>query len=571
MKQCIKRQYPLLIATFLLCAIYSIVNVGIAVLLQRIVDTASSKDMDRFIKLIFIAAVYISVLAIVYYVYNRTINKLSKNIIEDLRNELFSGILQCNYEQFMRNDTATYISALVNDVNLLENMYIGPIIKIVQNSLMFILTAILLLNYGGVIIVWLTFLLILMMILPRKLGKSMQGRQSKLSNQMKCFTQVIRDYLSGYEVIRAANIEKTIISKYKSENMLVTLRKYDRDNMISLSDSISGLLSSFMQVSIIFIGVFSIICGNMTIGTLTALIQLCNMFTTPVSAIMQDLSEMKSAEPIVKKIDAYICHNGETPTCHLGRINRVRLEDMCFRYPSKQENTLKIKKLEFQRGKKYLVTGKSGCGKSTLLGLLAGYFQEYEGHIFLNETELRDISANEIYQKIAVIHQNVFLFNDTILENILLGQKYSDEDLERVLKMSGIDLFIDTIPRGLNARVGENGRELSGGQRQRIAIARALIQKKELLLLDESISSIDKQTGYDIENRILNISDVTVINVSHDLKEASLGRYDEILFIQEGEISEMGSYGSLTSKGGEFQKYLFSCGNHKEGSHGDNS
>ncbi|HIT89443.1 MAG TPA: ABC transporter ATP-binding protein [Candidatus Merdenecus merdavium] len=571
MKRYIKRQYPLLIATFLMCVAYSVVNVGIAVLLQRIVDTASSKNMDRFIKLIFIASIYISVLAIVYYVYNRTINKLSKNIIEDLRNELFSGILHRNYEQFMRNDSATYISSLVNDVNLLESMYVGPLIRIVQNSVMFVLTVILLLNYGDVIIIWLTFLLILMMVLPRKLGKSMQGRQSKLSNQMKCFTQVIRDYLSGYEVIRAANIENTIISKYKNENMLVTLRKYDRDNIISLSDSISCLLSSFMQVSIIFIGVFSIIRGNMTIGTLTALIQLCNMFTTPVSAIMQDLSEMKSAEPIVKKIEAYICHNGETQNCHLGSINRVRLEDMCFRYPSKQENTLEIKELEFQRGKKYLVTGKSGCGKSTLLGLLAGYFQEYEGHIFLNETELRDISANDIYQKIAVIHQNVFLFNDTILENILLGQKHSDEDLERVLKMSGIDLFIDTIPRGLNARVGENGRELSGGQRQRIAIARALIQKKELLLLDESISSIDKQTGNDIENRILNISDVAVINVSHDLKEASLSRYDEILFIQEGKITEMGSYGTLRSKNGEFQKYLLSCGNYKEASHGDNS
>lgn len=558
MKRYIRKQYKLLICTFLLCGVYSIMNVGIAVLLQSIVDIATSKDLNNFINLSLIAGVYIIILSGVYYIYHRTINQLSRNIIIDLRNDLFTGILQKDYERYISNDSSVYISALINDINLLESSYLIPFINLIQNSLMFIFTIILLLKYGGMITVWLTFLLLIIMILPKKLGGIMQRKQIKLSNEMKSFTETIRDYLFGYEVIHNACIQNTIIHKFKDENMLVALRKFDRDNMIFISDSISCLLASFMQISIVFIGVFSIIKGSMTIGVVTALIQLCNMFTTPVSAIIQDLSEIKSAEPIVEKIEKFIQYTEKCDISHLNKIYSIRMENVYFKYPLKKLNTLEIQNLQIQQGKKYLITGKSGCGKSTLLKLFTGHFKQYEGNIFFNDIELRRINEKDIYQKIAIIDQNIFLFNTSIIDNITLGQEYSNSDIEYAIKMSGVDKFIDRISRGLNARIGENGRELSGGQRQRIAIARALIQKKEILILDESISSIDKQTRDDIENKILSISDIILINVSHELKEVSMNKYDEIIFIEDGKISEIGSYDELKCKRGEFQKYLTS-------------
>lgn len=556
MKKYFKKQYKLLLCTFVLCLIYSILNVGIAVLLQHIVDIATSKNIEKFLKLMSIATIYIFLLTGVYYIYCRTINKLSNSIVADLRSDLFSNILQKNYEEFVSNDSTVYISSLVNDINLLESNYIGPCIRIIQNSIVFILTALLLFNYGGIIIIWLTFILLLMMVTPKILGSIMQDRQNRLSNELKTFTQIIRDYFSGYEAIRTANIENIIIQKFENENKVVYLRKYNRDNIISTSDSVSCLLSSFMQLSIIFIGVFSIIRGNMTIGVLTALVQLCNMFTTPVSSIMQDLSEIKSSKLVMKKIVALIENTEEKGIYDIETIKYINIKNVKFKYPSKNEMVLEINGLQIEQGKKYLVIGKSGCGKSTLLKLLAGYFKKYEGDILYNGIELRNINSKTIYKKIAIIHQNIFLFNASIIDNITMGQKYSEQEIEAVLQISGIDLFINSIPKGLDARVGENGRELSGGQRQRIAIARALIQKKEILIIDEGLSSIDKQTGYDIENRILAIPNITIINVSHEIIETSLNKYDEVIFIYDGGILEKGSYNKLISESDEFQKYI---------------
>ena len=172
--------------------------------------------------------------------------------------------------------------------------------------------------------------------------------------------------------------------------------------------------------------------------------------------------------------------------------------------------------------------------------------------------DLKQTDDRSIYQKTAIIHQNVFLFNASLIDNITLWQEYQEQDLENALKISGVDQFADIGNKGRAIHVGENGRELSGGQRQRIAIARALIQKKEILILDEGISSIDKQTGNDIENRILNIPGLTIINVSHDLQENSLNQYDEILFMQNGKIAEAGPYQELMSKKGAFQRYITS-------------
>lgn len=558
MKKYFKKQLKTLCYVVSLCSAYAVFNVGIAVLLQYVVDLAAGRDMVRFVRAMLAAGAYIIIFAGIYYAYGKTVNKLSNSMIADLRNDLFSGILKKDYESYVTYDTTAYISTVVNDINLLESAYIAPCIRIMENSIMFVLTVILLLRYGGLIIIWLTFILCLMMVLPQMVGKIMQNKQNRFSAQLSSFTRVLRDYLSGYEVIHTANIENTIIHKFRNENTLLFLRKNDRDKMRSLSDSVACLLSAFMQFSIIFTGVFSIMQGNMTIGILTALLQLCNMFTMPVSAIMQDLSEIKSAKPVLEKIDRFMESAKEKEVCSIREIRTISMKNVCFKYPSQKENTLEIEDLQIHRGKKYLIAGKSGCGKSTLLKLLAGYFKEYEGQILFDGADLRKTDDGSIYQKMAIIHQNVFLFNASLIDNITLWQEYQEQDLENALKISGVDQFADIGNKGRALHVGENGKELSGGQRQRIAIARALIQKKEILILDEGISSIDRQTGNDIENRILNIPGLTIINVSHDLQENSLNQYDEILFIQNGKIAEAGPYQELMSKKGAFQRYITS-------------
>ncbi len=152
----------------------------------------------------------------------------------------------------------------------------------------------------------------------------------------------------------------------------------------------------------------------------------------------------------------------------------------------------------------------------------------------------------------SVIHQNVYMFDKTLKENILLGKNFNDEELNKALNTSGVNEFVMTLPQGVNSSIGENGNNLSGGQRQRVAIARSLIQNTPILLLDEGTSALDSKTAFEIEDTLLNIDDLTVITITHKLIDNILGRYDEIIVMDNGKIVEQGSFSELMDKQGEF-------------------
>ena len=155
----------------------------------------------------------------------------------------------------------------------------------------------------------------------------------------------------------------------------------------------------------------------------------------------------------------------------------------------------------------------------------------------------------------SVIHQNVYMFDESIFDNICLHEDFSKEELQSVLSDSGLSQFIEQVPNGLKYHVGENGDNLSGGQKQRIAVARALIRKKPLLILDEGTSAIDMQTAYDIESRLLAISDLTLLTVTHNMSSDILTLYDEIVFMANGKIIEHGTFEELISKHAAFYDF----------------
>ncbi|MCL2587929.1 MAG: ATP-binding cassette domain-containing protein, partial [Oscillospiraceae bacterium] len=192
---------------------------------------------------------------------------------------------------------------------------------------------------------------------------------------------------------------------------------------------------------------------------------------------------------------------------------------------------------------------------STLVKLLTGYYSKYEGEIAYDGRDLHTLDMEQLGELSATIHQNIYLFDETIADNICLHRDYADEELRHALSISGVDLFLGADAKSLSDPVGENGANLSGGQRQRIAVARALILQKPLLILDEGTSSLDMQTAYDIEGRLLKEDDLTLITITHALNPELLQNYDGILLMENGTIAEMGTYAELMQKNGMFAAY----------------
>ena len=192
--------------------------------------------------------------------------------------------------------------------------------------------------------------------------------------------------------------------------------------------------------------------------------------------------------------------------------------------------------LTLRKNEKVVLIGPSGCGKSTLIKLLSGKYADYTGAIRYDGTELHDLDNRKLRGLVTVIHQNTFLFNDTLRFNICLGEEFSEEELRRALALSGVDRFLPA--GGLDGSCGENGAHLSGGQRQRIALARALIRGVKVLILDEGVSAIDVAAANEIEGELLDMEELTLLTITHRIRDGLVERYDRVLEMESGMLRE---------------------------------
>ena len=210
--------------------------------------------------------------------------------------------------------------------------------------------------------------------------------------------------------------------------------------------------------------------------------------------------------------------------------------------------------MNIETGKKYVIVGESGGGKSTLLKLLLRYYDDYEGQMFLDDIEFNKIKPDRWFDITSIIQQNVFIFNGTIKDNIVLYKDYSDEKLNKAIRDSGLEKLIEKLPDGINTLVGEGGNNLSGGEKQRISIARALIRDNSVLALDEATSSLDNNTAYSIENTILNLENVTCFVITHKLIKNLLTKYDQIIVMKNGQVKGIGTFEQLINENEYFNK-----------------
>lgn len=553
MKQILQKHKLILVTAVLFGGLVSILSSLVAIILQKLIDIVMAGEFQTFWTLLLLTAGYLLLLGIISYCYTLSSKALIRTVTKDLRRQLFYGILRRNPKDFTACQTADYLSALTNDIKLLEENYITPFLTTIQYGVLFLSTLVILLFLSPMVTLVLLICMILMFLIPSLFGKALTGRQERYSNSLSRFTAKAKDLLSGYEVIRSFGIQKKIKKQYDEENEGVAQAKFSADRLFALNESISDMLSTASVVIVIFLSAYFVLAGKITMGTLLALVQLSGTFVTPILLIMQNLPKIKGIQPVVQKLEQFSCYEDRsfTGSRKPGFQDSISAENVSFSYDGITNQVHELHALVRKREKIALV-GKSGCGKSTLIKLLTGTYYDYEGSICYDGQDLKQCDIRELTRLYAVIHQNVTMFHDSILQNILLYEDFTEEELQRALKESGADLFIRELPDGLHTVLTENGANLSGGQRQRIALARALIRKTPILILDEGTSAIDMQTAYEIEQRLLQMEDLTLITITHHMSEELLSRYHRILYMENGSLKEEGSFQQLIKKGGGF-------------------
>ncbi|MBQ4546207.1 MAG: ABC transporter ATP-binding protein [Oscillospiraceae bacterium] len=532
------------------------VNLMISWLLQQFIDTSAGIDTGFSLQnLIFLSTVMVALLtfcaALIYFTKPKFISKAMRQY----KDFAFSELTRKGIFAFSKENTATYISAFSNDAASIEQNYLLNIFNLVLESLLFLGAIVMMLCYSPI----LTAAAIAFVLLPVAAsfitGNRVAEAEKEVSEKNESFMSVLRDGLSGFSVIKSFKAEAAAIKLFTESNKNVEESKCRRKKLgtvLQMLGTGAGLISQF---GIFILCAYFAVSGKdgITPGVVMIFMQLMGIVTESIEAIPEMLANRKSAEALIDKMAETIYSNTREEGASVPAVLKdgIEISDLCFSYDGK-EDALKNINFKFEAGKSYAVVGSSGSGKSTLLNLLSAGNSEYSGKITYDKTELRDIGGNSLYDIISIIQQNVFIFNSSIKDNITMFRNFSEADVKNAVELSGLSELISE--RGENFLCGENGNGLSGGERQRISIARSLLHKTPVLLVDEATAALDKETSFRIFNTLLSLGGLTKIIVTHALDENLLKKYDCILAMKNGVIFEHGTFGELMER----KEYFYS-------------
>ncbi|MGL5751744.1 MAG: ABC transporter ATP-binding protein [Paraclostridium sp.] len=523
-----------------------------------IVDIFSKGQTDKFVPIISVSIGLIITMFLTEYLDGLAMSKYIKNTINYLRTDIFSKLMNKDIKDFALDNSGKYISILYNDVKLIEDNFLNNIFQVISSILSFSISVAVLFYISPLVVVFIIFFGVLGFVIPNALSKKLVVEKNDYSTNLEEITSVTKDLFSGFEVIKGFNISKKIkeVFKYNSNNVESSKRKCSILEAIIKGFSISFSVTIYLGVLIL--GGYLMYHERISVGTAIIIIQLSTHIVGPVRTSISLINQIKSVSLIAKKIEEILEDTSEDiEENRLENFNEIiEINNLSFAY-NEERKALDNINITFEKNKKYAIVGESGCGKSTLIKLLMRYYNDYEGSINIDNNNLKSIYSSHLYKNMSMIQQNVFMFDDTIKENIKLFSNYSNEEVIKACKRSGIYSLIERLPNGIDSFVGENGNKLSGGEKQRIAIARSLINNTKILILDESTSALDNETAYNLESSLLGLEDLTLIVVTHKLIKNVLLNYDEIIVMRDGKIVEKGCFEDLISLKGYFYSLYY--------------
>ncbi len=519
----------------------------------------AGEDNQKAILFVVFVVIFLFFLKNVFNYFALFFSTIMRNgVIRIVRKQIFESLIVLPMYFFSKNKKGDIISRITSDVIEVQNSYLSIIEIFIRDplSIIFTITAMFIISTELTLFV-IVFIPISAFIISY-IGKTLRRRSLFVQKEQGELTSITEETLNGISVIKAFVSETFFTKKFLKSNS----KFFKYSNSLVNRQNIAAPLSEFLGILVIGVllwygGKLVLIDMNLKPAAFITYMGLAYGVLTPAKSISKALYALKKGNAAAERVYELIDSENEFESQNLKNIKsfkqKIEIKNVSFNY--EEVEILKNINLKIKKGETLAIVGASGSGKSTLANLLPRFYNYNSGEILIDGIELKKISKKSIRSLIGIVSQESILFNGTIRDNILLGKQIDDNEVYDALKTANALDFINEFSDKLNYNIADNGANLSGGQKQRISIARAIISKSPILILDEATSSLDSKSEKQVQDALIKLMDnKTSIVIAHRL--STVKNAQNIVVLDKGEIIEMGTHNDLIKKKGIYNNLI---------------
>ena len=535
---------------FFIMIITSILDLFIPQITRQIIDDAiSNNKINLLIKLVLLYAV-ISILSallsvVLEYIYSKMKNKVSIK----LKIKLLKHLSKLAGDYYTNIKTGNILTIVEQDIFIVETFGAEILFSLIVDAITACIALFFLVRMDFELLLIVITIQIVLTLSQAKFTKIISSKTGEVRQESGNISNIVQEYVSNIMNVVISKSSFNFFKRYIKQEKNLISKCIKLDMIISSNISISRILSSLITVCIYGYGGFKIIKGKMSIGDLIAFQQYTGMLIGPCISIIRSNTRIQQSLVSINRIFSILDEPITIQNDNKGKKFKesfdgdILFDEVDFSYD--EDKTLDNINIKFEKGKTTALVGSSGCGKSTIVNLLFRLWDIDKGKIMVDNIDIRDYNLKSLRKNISIVTQDLLLFDDSILNNLTLGNKnISKEYVEDICNRVDIYNFINELPNGFDTIIGEKGVKLSGGQKQRVAIARALISNSSIIIFDEATSALDNISQKTI---LENIGDLlvnkTVIVIAHRL--STIKNADKIYVIDKGKVIESGAHEEL--------------------------
>ncbi|EAL2802892.1 ABC transporter ATP-binding protein [Campylobacter coli] len=490
-----------------------------------------------------------------FYLQTYYLSFIGMDTLRILRFKVLKNLLKLDMDFFKRNRSGELVSRCTNDINALQSI-VSNIIPDFFRELLTIVGLLIVVFYQSPILAFFALVVLPCAILPlvhfaRKLKKYARSIQETNSDLLSRLSEIF----SNIELIKASNSQNKESEKFAKQNNELCRLNLKSTRIDALTSPLMEIIGSLGVAAVIIIGGREVIHGTMSVGSFFAFITALFAIYTPLKRLSSLYGRLQGAIAASERtfylldLEPQILNGSK----NLESIARIEFKQVDFAYENPYKSVLKDINFEFNKGEILALVGTSGGGKSSIINLLMRFYDKQKGEILLNDLDISEFSIESLHDRIGLVTQNIYLFNDSFAENVAYSEEPNKEKIIKALKLANAYEFVQEMG-GIYAEIKEHGKNLSGGQKQRIAIARALYKNPDLLIFDEATSALDNESEKAIIETIENLKkDRLVLMIAHRL--STIENADKIAVIDQGQMIAIGSNEELLQSCELYQKF----------------